>query len=103
MPTENRIEPGASEGTTITISANDGIATAVTNNATVVRTTSVNDAPTLAGTTLFTANAVKQTPTPCSGVTIGDVDSPAQTQTVLVSLDTAAKGVFTTASLSASG
>jgi hypothetical protein len=57
----------------------------------------------LAETSNLTSITDKQTATPFSGVTISDVDVPAQTLTVSVTLDSAAKGSFTAASLSASG
>ena len=44
-PTANRVTPGSNETTSFTISVSDGVAAAVTNNATTVVTISVNDAP----------------------------------------------------------
>ena len=45
QPAANRVAPASTETTTFTVSINDGIATAVTNNATTVVSTSINDAP----------------------------------------------------------
>ena len=50
-PTQNRVVPNLIEDTTFTITANDGVDPDVTNNLTVVHTTSVNDAPVLGGVT----------------------------------------------------
>ena len=58
--------------------------------------TSVNDAPSIAGTVAGQAVNDSATLSPFAGVTIGDVDNPAQTLSVSVTLDTAAKGAFTT-------
>lgn len=95
-PTANRVAVGSTETTTFTVSVNDGIAAAVTNNTTTVVSTSVNDAPTITGTVASQAVNDNATKSPFTGVTIGDVDSPAQTLTVSVTLDAAAKGSFTT-------
>ena len=95
-PAANRVAPGSTETTTFTISTNDGVASAVTNNTTTVVSTSINDSPTITGATAGHAVNDNSTVSPFSSVIIGDVDSPAQTQSVSVTLDTAAKGSFTT-------
>ncbi|MDO8263426.1 MAG: hypothetical protein Q7T21_09375, partial [Gallionella sp.] len=92
-PTANRVNPTLTETTTFTVSVSDGIAAAVTNAATTVVSTSVNDAPTLGGATALTSINNTATATPFSAVTITDADA-AQTQTLSVTLDTAAKGVL---------
>jgi len=102
-PAQNRVAPGNTETTTLTISADDSIAAAVTNNATTVTTTSVNDAPTVSGALAGQTVNDNQTLSPFSGLTLGDVDSPAQTLAISVTLSSTAKGTFTTASLTASG
>ncbi len=102
VPAANRVAVAATETTTFTVSASDGVAAAATNSATTVVSTSINDAPTIAGTVASQAVNDKATITPFSGVTIADVD-PSTTVTVSVTIDTAAKGVFTSASLTASG
>ncbi|MGE4196445.1 MAG: DUF4347 domain-containing protein, partial [Phycisphaerales bacterium] len=102
-PTNNRVAPGMTEVTTFTISVDDGVAPAVTNNQTRVYSVSVNDAPTIGGASAGQAVNDNSTLTPFSAVTIGDVDNPAQTLSVSVTLDSSAKGVFTSASLMASG
>ncbi|MDP1929797.1 MAG: DUF4347 domain-containing protein [Thiobacillus sp.] len=64
-------------------------------SSTVSRTISVtaaNDAPTINGVTASTAINDTGTATPFASAVIGDVDSPAQTQTVSITLDLAAKG-----------
>ena len=94
-PTANRVQPGLTETTIFTISTSDGIAPAVTESTTTVISTSVNDAPTIFGTVSGQPVNDNATNQPFVGVIIADVDSPAQTQTVSVRLDTAAKGSFT--------
>ncbi len=102
QPTANRVNPALTETTTFTVSVNDGIAAAATDNATTVVSTSVNDAPTITGAVAGQSANDNATIPPFSGVTIGDADS-AQSLTVTVTLDTAAKGVFTPSSLTSSG
>jgi hypothetical protein len=94
-PTNNRVAPSLTETTTFTISVNDGSGP-VTDNTTTVISTSINDIPTIGGTVASQAVNDNATISPFSGVTIGDVDNPAQTLNVSVSLDVAAKGDFTT-------
>ena len=103
VPAANRVTPTQTETTTFTISVNDSIAPVVTDNTTTVVSTSINDAPTIVGTSAGQTVTDKSTVLPFTGVTIGDVDSPDQTQAVSVTLDIAAKGSFTAASLTASG
>jgi hypothetical protein len=55
-----------------------------------------NDAPTITGAVAGQTVNDNATVSPFSGVTIGDSDQPAQSLTVTVALDTAAKGTFTT-------
>ena len=92
-PTANRVNPTLTETTTFTVSVSDGIATAATNNATTVVSTSVNDAPVVGGATAVTNINDTATATPFSAFTISDADS-AQTQTLTVTLDAAAKGAL---------
>ncbi|MGE5465819.1 MAG: DUF4347 domain-containing protein [Ignavibacteria bacterium] len=96
-PAANRVAPGLNETTTFTISVDDGVAAPVTDNATTVVTTSVNDAPAIGATTPVTSILDTATAAPFSGVTLADPDT-GQTLTVTVSLDSAAKGSFTTLS-----
>ncbi|MBR0869030.1 tandem-95 repeat protein [Bradyrhizobium tropiciagri] len=62
-----------------------------------------NVAPTLTGATAGQATGDKSAIAPFSGVTIADADTPAQTQTVTITLDDAGKGAFTAASLTSTG
>ncbi len=101
-PTDNRVNPTLTETSTFTISVNDSVATAVTDNATTVVSTSVNDAPTISGASAGQAVNDNATISPFSGITIADADA-SQSVLVTINLDTAAKGVFTSASLTASG
>ena len=63
---------------------------------TSITVTAVNDAPTLGGAVAGQAVNDNASIAPFSGFTIADVDIPAQTQSVSVTLDNAAKGSFTT-------
>ena len=93
-PTANHVAPGTTETTTFTIGVNDGIAATVTDNTATVVATSVNDAPTITGTVANQAITDQQTDRPFSGVTIGDVDSPAQTEALTITLDDHSKGAL---------
>ncbi|MBS0196832.1 MAG: DUF4347 domain-containing protein [Planctomycetes bacterium] len=101
-PSDNRVTPGATETTTFTVDAGDGTTTTLNTTTTAV-STSVNDAPSITGASAAQAVNDNATLTPFAGVTIGDVDSPAQTLSISVALDASAKGVFTAGSLTASG
>ncbi|MGE0383643.1 MAG: Ig-like domain-containing protein, partial [Gammaproteobacteria bacterium] len=101
-PTDNRVAPGSTETTTFTVAVNDGVTT--TNNATTtVVSTSVNDAPAIGGAVAGQAVNDTATVSPFSALTIADADTGENDLTVTVTLDTAAKGAFTGASLTASG
>jgi hypothetical protein len=102
-PTDNRVAPGLTETSMFTIEVLDVFGPAVLDTTTTVISTSVNVAPTITGAAAGQAVLDTGTVTPFANVTIGDADSPAQTQTVSVTLDAAAKGVFTPASLTTSG
>ena len=74
-PTENRITVPTSEWTRFTIQANDGyVVSPVTDTNTTVLVTSVDDAPTIVGTTTNSIND-KQTVQPFSNVVVADVDN----------------------------
>ncbi|MCG6122851.1 MAG: DUF4347 domain-containing protein [Microvirga sp.] len=99
-PAQNRVAPGASETTSFAIVVDDG---AETVSATAqVETTSVNDAPLLDGLALGQTTTDAATIAPFAAATIVDPDS-GQPITVSVTLDDVARGVFTAASLTASG
>jgi hypothetical protein len=102
QPSANRINPPQTETSTFTLLVHDGVAAAVTNNATTVMTTSVNDSPILGGAQSNQPVTDKTTVAPFTTFTITDVEAQ-QSQAIVVSLDTAAKGAFTSASLAASG
>lgn len=101
-PTENRVAVGQTETATFTIVVDDGTLTD-TNSTTTVVSTSINDAPTIGGVSGGHNIFDNATVSPFSAVTIGDVDSPAQSLDVTVTLDTPSQGGFTSASLIASG
>ncbi|MCA3004787.1 MAG: hypothetical protein IOD15_05415, partial [Phycisphaerales bacterium] len=102
-PTDNRVAVGSTEATVFTVSATDTVGGSASNSAATVISTSINDAPTISGEAAGQSVNDNATVNPFSGMTIGDADNPAQTLSVSVTLDNAAKGVFTPASLAASG
>ena len=71
-PTENQVAPALTVDTTFQLQVDDGDAT-VSDTTTVLTVTSINDAPTLAGTTPQTIDD-NVTATPFSGATVSDVD-----------------------------
>jgi hypothetical protein len=71
-PTENRVAPGSTETTAFTISVDDGVALPVTNVATTVVSTSVNDQPTIAN--IPDQTTPKNTPVGPIAFTVGDPD-----------------------------
>ena len=94
VPTANRVAVGASETTTFTITANDGINAAVSDSTTTVVALSVNDASSIANATAGQAVDDDQTIAPFSAVVLADAD-PGTTLDVAIQLDDAAKGVLT--------
>jgi hypothetical protein len=102
-PTANRGAVGSTETTTFTVSVDDSVASAVTDTASTAVSTSINDNPTVTGASAGQAVNDNATVSPFSGMTIGDVDSPAQTLNVTVTLDAHGKGAFTSGSLSSAG
>src|SRR6185436_16064820 len=90
-PIENRIIVPTSENTTFTLSVDDHFVTQpVTNSATTVTVTAVNDPPTISGThsniTVYHHWSVK----PFASATIGEVDdSTLQALTIKVTVDNA--------------
>ncbi|MYN38119.1 DUF4347 domain-containing protein [Duganella sp. FT109W] len=101
-PTANQAAVGVNVSTTFTMVATDANGAAVTNTATVITATSVNDAPVLAGTAAAQNVTAGGTLHPFSAITLSDPDVGASV-IVTITPDSAAKGAFTPASLSASG
>ncbi|WP_195763541.1 Ig-like domain-containing protein [Duganella guangzhouensis] len=102
-PTANQASVGVGIATTFTIKATDAFGlVSATNTSTVITATSVNDAPVLSGTAAAQNVAAGGTLHPFSSVTLSDPDVGA-TVIVTITPDSAAKGAFTPASLSASG
>jgi len=93
-PTANRVTPSLTETTTFTVVSTDAAGNTVNNAVSTMVSTSINDAPTIAGASAGQAVNDNATQSPFTAVTIDDVDSPAQTQTVTVTLDDAAKGAL---------
>jgi ELWxxDGT repeat protein/VCBS repeat-containing protein len=100
QPTPNHVAPNSTETTTFTVSVSDGLAAPVSASTTVI-STSINNAPVIGITSVTTINDTA-TATPFSSLTITDPDISAL-ETVTITLDNANKGVFTAASLTASG
>jgi hypothetical protein len=93
-PTPHHASPGLMATTTFTISVGDGVSPTVTNSTTTVVTTSVNNAPTIAGAVADQAITDTQSDQPFSGVTISDIDVPPQTLTLTVALSAWANGTL---------
>ncbi len=96
VPTENRITVPTTEMTTLTISVDDGfVASPVTNNATTINVTAINDPSTIVGTQAGQNITDKQTLMLFTNVIVADVDDlTIQPLVVTVSLDAAVKGVL---------
>ncbi len=84
QPTANQVPPGSTVTTRFTVSANDGVAPAVTNNTTTVIATSINDAPVLVPSGVRTLTGTNEdTTSPATtvaniiGTTVTDVDNAA--------------------------
>ncbi|WP_166454860.1 Ig-like domain-containing protein [Duganella aquatilis] len=101
-PTANQAAVGVNINTTFTLVATDANGASVTNTSTVITATSINDAPVLAGTAAAQNMTAGGTLHPFSAVTLSDPDVGASV-IVTITPDSAAKGAFTPASLSASG
>jgi len=99
-PAENRVAPGDTETTTLTVLVNDGEATDQAQ--TQIVSTSVNDAATLTGIAATLAQNDNVTSTPFASAVIADPDT-GQPLTLRVTVDEPARGGFTAASLTNSG
>jgi plastocyanin len=98
QPTNHQVVPGNPVTTGFTVTANDQIAPAVTDNTTTVIATAINNPPTIVGTVASQAVNDNATIQPFSGVTISDPDNPAEPATITVTLDHPENGQFTAAS-----
>ncbi|WP_260115208.1 DUF4347 domain-containing protein [Massilia sp. MB5] len=102
-PTANQAAVGAVVSTTFTLTPTDSKGLAGTpNTGTVLSITSVNDAAAIGGAQAGQGVAAGGTLQPFGGMTVSDPDVGA-TVIVTITLDSAAKGAFTAASLAASG
>ncbi|WP_256078521.1 Ig-like domain-containing protein [Massilia sp. YIM B04103] len=102
-PTANQAAVGAVVSTTFTLTPTDSKGLAGTpNTGTVLSIASVNDAAAIGGAQAGQGVAAGGTLQPFGGMTVSDPDVGA-TVIVTITLDSAAKGVFTAASLAASG
>ncbi len=87
---------------TIATSVSDGVAPAVTGSKSITGT-AVNDVAVISGAVASQPMPDTATLLPFAGVTLSDPDVPTVNRTLQVTLDNAAKGAFTAASLLASG
>ncbi|WP_166455021.1 Ig-like domain-containing protein [Duganella alba] len=101
-PTANQAAVGVNINTTFTLVATDANGASVTNTSTVITATSINDAPILTGTAAAQNMTAGGALHPFSTVTLSDPDVGASV-IVTITPDSATKGAFTPASLSASG
>ncbi len=98
VPRINAIKPNTTEATAFSIFVNDGLASA-TNSTTTVITTSVNNAPTLGGTTANLAVNDNATVNPFIALTVNDADNQEMLISVTI-LNGLFRGDFTAASTS---
>ncbi|MGZ4961054.1 MAG: Ig-like domain-containing protein [Limisphaerales bacterium] len=104
QPTPNRINGSSTDTVVFGITLVDGPITNTTDTSTTVIVTPVNDNPTLIGVSPLVTIQDTQTVPPFSTVLISDADElGVQPLTVTVTLDTSAKGIFSTNSLVLSG
>lgn len=101
-PTANQVAPGGDVVTTFTLTPNDGTANGAPFATAQVTAQSINDAPTASDFVAGQGITDKATVAPFATVDVVDPDT-GQPLTVTVTLDDAAKGAFTAASLAASG
>jgi hypothetical protein len=93
-PTAHEVAPENAVTTTFTIGVNDGIAPTVTDSTTTVVTTATENPPTISGAVAGQTITDQAADRPFSGVTIGDVDSTAQTLVLTVTLSDRANGTL---------
>jgi hypothetical protein len=93
-PAPNQVAPGTTITTTFTIRDTDTSSQTVTDNTTSVITTAVAVSPAITGTRAGQAITDQTTITPFGTVTIADANF-GQTETVTVTLSTAANGILT--------
>ena len=102
VPTSHQVPPGQKVTTVFTISVNDGIAF-TSDSSTSVLATSLEAPPTVSGiasSQAFNDNTQKML---FATASVADVFSPARTLSATITLDNAANGAFSMASLLASG
>lgn len=74
QPRSNAIKPLTTETTVFTVTVADALAAPVSNNITSVRTTSLNDAPTISGTSTAVTVNDNATVNPLAAVIVNDAD-----------------------------
>ena len=92
-PTPHQVVPGGAVVTTFTIHATDTAGGIITNSATTVTATAVNDDPVISSVVSSQRNPEAATVAPLSKVTISDADF-GQTETVTVTLSNPANGAL---------
>lgn len=97
QPRTNAIKPATTETAVFTVTVSDGLATPVSNNLASVRTTSVNDAPTMGGPNPGVVVNDNATVNPFSILTVTDADMQEMLISVTI-LNGVARGDFTSAS-----
>ncbi len=75
QPRTNAIKPNTTEVTGFTVTVTDGVASPVSNSTTTVITTSLNNAPTIGGTSSSVAVFDNATVNPFSSLTVSDADN----------------------------
>lgn len=96
QPRTNAINPGTTELTDFQVTVSDGVAPALANTATRVRTTSINNAPQIGGASNTVAVNDNTTVNPFSTLTVTDVDQQEMLISVTI-LNGVNRGDFTNA------
>lgn len=99
QPRSNAIKPLTTETTVFTVTVADGLAAPASNNITSVRTTSLNDAPTISGTSTAVTVNDNATVNPFAAVVVNDADMQEMLISVTI-LNGLVRGDFTPASTS---
>ncbi len=98
QPRSNAIKPNTTEATAFTITVSDGVATPVSNNATSIVTSSLNDSPTLGGTNVNVVADDNTAVSPFAILTASDADNQEMLISVTI-LNGKFRGDFTPASV----
>ena len=99
QPRSNAIKPLTTESTVFTVTVADGLASPASNNITSVRTTSLNDAPLISGTSTTVTVNDNATVNPFATLNVNDADMQEMLISVTI-LNGLVRGDFTPASTS---